>query len=740
MNFKRIKTTIPFLIFSCFVFQTTAQPYFEWGKNLGGSDYDFASAVAVDAAGNTYTTGNFDGTADFNPGSGTNNLSSAGNSDVFVCKLDAAGNLVWARAMGGFGYDGGMSIAVDSKGNVYTVGYFMATADFNPGSGTATMNASGNGDIFISKLDAGGNFVWAKQMSGSLSELPTGISLDEKGNILVCGAFEGTVDFNPGSGTNTLSANAVSSAFIVKLNASGNYIWAKKFGNNGDNYANALCTDKTGNVFTTGYFTGTVDFDPGSGTYTLSAAADRDVYISKLDSNGNYVRAWQFEGDGLEEGRGITLDNSGNIYTTGTFTSNCDFDPGSSNFDLSSGGNEDVFVCKLNSSGNIVWARNFGGSIDDFAYSIAVDSRNCVYTTGSFNSSADFDPGTSDYYLYTSGGKDIFISKLDASGNLEWSKQIGGTGFDNRGIGLALDAKRNIYTVGYFNDTADSDPNSGTSNIVSNGSLDGFVQKMSQCLTTSANLTISACESFVSPSGKYTWTISNNYRDTITNVNGCDSVIDIQLKIFRNIQANFNFTSCIRMVSPSGKYIWSSSNTYKDTIKTVSGCDSFLNITLNIIKVDSGISANSQSITANEPGATYQWYDCKGSGILINGATQQSYTPVVSGSYFVKITKNSCSVLSPCIQFYLSSINSILELENISLFPNPSESVFTFKTSSGKNIGQITIYDLAGNIVYNLFSEGDNTIETNLKHLNSGLYYAVLQIDGKFYRVLMNKL
>ncbi len=739
MNLKCIKTIISLLFLNCIVNQVSAQPYFEWGKNLGGSDYDFASAVAVDAAGNVYTTGNFDGTADFNPGSGTNNLSSAGYSDVFVCKLDASGNLVWARAMGGFGYDGGMSIAVDSKGNVYTVGYFMAIADFNPGSGTNTMNASGNADIFISKLDAGGNFVWAKQMSGSLSELPTGISLDKNGNILICGAFEGTVDFNPGSGTNTLSANPVSSAFIAKLNPSGNYVWAKKFGANGDNYANALCTDNTGNVFTTGYFTGTVDFNPGTGTFTLSAAADKDVYISKLDSNGNYVWAGQFEGDGLEEGRGITLDNSGNIYTTGTFTVNCDFDPGSANYDLSSGGNEDVFVCKLNSSGNFVWARNFGGSIDDFAYSIAVDARNCVYTTGSFNSSADFDPGSSDFYLYTSGGKDIFISKLDASGNLEWAKQIGGTGFDNRGIGLALDAGRNIYTVGYFNDTADSNPNSGTSNIVSNGSLDGFVQKMSQCVQTNSTINVSACNSYKSPSNKYTWTVSNTYNDTIMNADGCDSVISIVLRVNKTEYSGGGVIACNKYRSPSGKYLWTSSNTYKDTLTASSGCDSVITITLTINVINTGITQNGNVLTANQSGMNYKWLDCNNGMQPINGQIGQSFAAPVSGSYAVELSANNCRDTSACFNYWSSGMNETTPLNLILIYPNPGNGVFILSSGLGITFTNLKVYDVYGKIVFTGNDSADD-VKIDLSSQSAGIYILEFVVNGQVQKYRLNKI
>jgi hypothetical protein len=142
---------------------------FAWAKGIGATDGDDrAYSIAVDAAGNVYTTGYFEGTADFDPSAGVFNLTSAGSVDIFVSKLDASGNFVWAKAMGGTSIDQATSIAVDASNNVYTTGYFYNTADFDPSAGVANLTSAGSGDIFVSKLDASGNFVWAKAMGGDL--------------------------------------------------------------------------------------------------------------------------------------------------------------------------------------------------------------------------------------------------------------------------------------------------------------------------------------------------------------------------------------------------------------------------------------------------------------------------------------------------------------------------------------------------------------------------------------------
>ena len=123
----------------------------QWAKSMGGADRDYGSSIALDGSGNVYTTGFFEGTSDFDPGAGVFNLTSAGSVDIFVSKLDASGNFVWAKAMGGANLDVGYSIALDGSGNVYTTGYFFGTSDFDPGAGVANLTSAGIYDIFVAK-------------------------------------------------------------------------------------------------------------------------------------------------------------------------------------------------------------------------------------------------------------------------------------------------------------------------------------------------------------------------------------------------------------------------------------------------------------------------------------------------------------------------------------------------------------------------------------------------------------
>ena len=385
---------------------------------------------------------------------------------------------MWARQFGGSGSDRGFGITVDASGNVYTIGDFRGTADFDPDAGIAnTLTSAGTTDVFVSKLNSSGNFVWAKRFGDTLTDAGYGVAVDASGNVYTTGGFSSTVDFDPGDGTSNLVSAGSSDVFVSKLDSSGNFVWAKRFGGTLSDVANDLAIDGSGNVHTTGYFNGTVDFDPGDGTSNLVSAGTTDVFVSKLDSSGNFVWAKRFGGTSSDEAYGIDLDSSGNVYTTGFFYLTADFDPGSGTSNLTSVGSDDGFVSKLTSSGDFVWARQIGGSSGGYPEEIEVDSSGIVHITGYFQGTVDFDPGADTSNLTSAGSLDIFVSKLTSAGDYAWAVRFGGTSSD-WGRSIALDSSSNVYTAGYFNSTVDFDPGAGTCNKTSAGLHDVFVSKL----------------------------------------------------------------------------------------------------------------------------------------------------------------------------------------------------------------------------------------------------------------------
>ena len=427
---------------SCLVFGFVATNSLAWSPTtpeiavakFGSTGEDKGYSVAVDSSGNIYTTGIFSGTVDFDPGAGTANLTSAGSWDVFLSKLNSAGELVWVKKFGSTAADQGRAIAVDTLGNVYTTGSFSGTVDFDPGAGTSNL-FSGQDAVFVLKLNSAGEFVWAKQLNESWTSVAYGysIAVDSSGNVYTTGNFRGTVDFDPGAGASNLtSAGSTGNvdAFVSKLDSTGAFVWVKQFTGTGnkDEFGYSIAVDSSGNVYTTGYFSGTTDFDPdpaGGAVANLTSAIGEDVFVSKLNSTGAFVWVKQFGGTSSEQGRSIAVDSSGNVYTTGFFQGTADFDPdpaGGAVANLTSAGGWDVFVSKLDATGAFVWAKQFSGTGSfDQGNSIAVDSSGNVYTTGNFRGTVDFDPGAGTANLVSSDGADVFatdvfVSKLSSAG------------------------------------------------------------------------------------------------------------------------------------------------------------------------------------------------------------------------------------------------------------------------------------------------------------------------------------
>jgi len=482
--FIKVKTALITIALSAFIQLTLGQNVnFEWANKLGGAGSDRGYSIAVDAFGNVFTTGHFVGTVDFDPGPDSLNLTSAGLDDVFISKIDALGNLVWARQLGGADFDNGLGISLDGLGNLYIIGAFRGTSDFDPGVNTFSMASAGNTDIFICKLDESGDFIWARNMGGTSDDIGHSIAVDASGNVYATGPFQGTADFDPSAGTVNLTATSTD-IYICKLDFSGNLLWVKQISGVTNSPNRVISLDSFGNVLTTGSFGGTVDFDPGIGTFILTPEGGIDIFIAKFDSSGNFVFAKNIGGTSNDFGASIFADNLGNVYTTGVFGGVADFDPGVGGFYLTSAGLGDVFVSKLNALGNFVWGRSFGGASNEYGYCIAADDFGNVYTTGYFGGASDFDPGAATYSLTPIGWDDIYVSKLDSAGNFLWVKQSGGLGKDI-GFSLALDASGNVYTTGYFSGTADFDPGIGVYELTSFGGSDIFLQKLTPRPTVS---------------------------------------------------------------------------------------------------------------------------------------------------------------------------------------------------------------------------------------------------------------
>lgn len=399
-----------------FVSKLDAAGHFVWAKQMCGGgigNYGIGYGITVDTFANVYVIGRFEGTADFDPDTGVYNLTAAHAYDVFILKLDSAGKFIWARALGGSGYEYGYSIAVDKHQNVYSTGTFEQTADFDPGSGVYNLSVTAGSYVFVSKLDSLGDFVWAKLVGGYNSGTGTSIAIDDSGNVFTTGYFSGTVDFDPGTDTLNLIASSID-AFVIKLSGQGNLKWVRQFGGSSADKGVSIAVDNEGSVYATGTFMDTADFDPGVVEYNLVSFGDKDVFVSRLDSSGNFMWATQLGGSDVNLSYSLAIDSASNVYTIGYFEGTIDLDPGTGTSIFNSPGIANIFISRLNKSGIFISALQFTSNSHCYPGSIIIDLNGNVCSTGCFSGITDFDPSPLIYSLVPVS-YDIYVVKLGLS-------------------------------------------------------------------------------------------------------------------------------------------------------------------------------------------------------------------------------------------------------------------------------------------------------------------------------------
>lgn len=423
-----------------------------WAKIAGGTSTDYGYSISTDTSGNSYVTGSFNGVAHF----GSTTLISRDSDDIFVAKIDNNGNWLWAKKAGGYYSDCGNSISTDAAGNSYITGSFKTSAIF----GNFSMSSSGSTypDIFIAKLDTNGNWLWAKKAGGYYYDKSYAISSDPSGNCFITGYFSGTAVF----GTEYLYSYGSSDVYIAKMNTNGDWLWVKQAGGVYDDSGFGIYADEFSNCYVTGHYSLSVNF----GDTNLSTGGSSDIFVTKLDANGNWLWAQTAGIISYTYGLGIHTDANANIYVTGRFYDLVNF----GNISIESVGSGDVFVAKLDSNGNWLWAKQAGSTGFDTAYGISTDANGNCYITGEFSGSADFGSTT----LTSEGVNDIFVARLDPAGNWLWAKKSGSTNEDF-GNGISIDSNGNAFVTGYFYGNISFD----NSTYSSNGSADIFISKIS---------------------------------------------------------------------------------------------------------------------------------------------------------------------------------------------------------------------------------------------------------------------
>jgi hypothetical protein len=275
-----------------FVSEFDANMVFKGAGSFGGSMDETLQDMALDGAGNILATGRYQGTVDFDPSSGVTNNNVAVAFEAYTLKWTSAGGFLFAAGFGGGGNIAyGTGVTADRAGNVYTVGNFQHTGDFDPSGSTFNLTAADAGSVFVSKLDASGAFVYAKAIGGtsSLKGAPADISVDKNQNVYTTGRFTGTQDFDPGAGTQNLVSDGADDVFVSKLDSAGAFVFAKAIGGAGNAFATGSVLDRTSEILITGAFDVAITFPTSGGSVTKTSGGGTDVFVTKLDANGVMV-------------------------------------------------------------------------------------------------------------------------------------------------------------------------------------------------------------------------------------------------------------------------------------------------------------------------------------------------------------------------------------------------------------------------------------------------------------------
>jgi len=565
-------------------------PEVVWAKTNGSTTFDIMRAIATDNTGNTITVGDFTETADLDPSSLTQNFTSQGSSDIAIRKLNADGEVVWIKVIGGLYGENGHDIAADNIGNIFVTGTFRGEVDFDPSTSTFNVGNSLNtsAQAFVLKLNSDGELVWVVSFGSESSAQGLEIDSDALGNLVVTGTFKGTADFDPGSGVYNLDSNPANPSnlgtYIVKLNVNGEFVWGGTIGGeSGNNRPNDINFDPFGKVLITGTFGGTTDLDPtDAGTQMANSVGSDDIYVIKLNSDGSLFWAYSFGGSWGDYGNAIIGDDWGNVYVTGQFRQTVDFDPGTGTDFLIAGTAVNTFLQKFDSNGNYIWTKHLtGGQVE--ALDMIIDWSNNLYLTGYYQNTVDFDPSVDvTSHISNNTSQDVFVAKYDSDGNYQWSTTHGSPNEDY-GYGIAMwddGSTVEVYTAGYFRETIDFTPLTNNYSLTSMGEADQFIFKLGTCtLNNGITQNGMSLESYEDPTKttfqwidcdtdlpiageidyNYTPTVNGSYavivsREACTDTSSCITIADVSVNELEKNQISIypNPTSSSIQISSTG--------------------------------------------------------------------------------------------------------------------------------------------------------------------------------------------
>jgi hypothetical protein len=459
----------------------TAAEQLDWAKSAGGGGPDGATGIATDRYGNSYVTGLFSRTATFGAGEANQTELTAASFGLFLAKYAPDGALLWARSAGDFAE--GFAIAADRRSNSYISGFFSGTATFGAGEANETELNAEDPEVFVAKHAPDGTLLWARSDGGEGRQEGLGIAADRGGNSFVAGSYFGTATFAAGKPNQTelASANGLNDnpdGFVAKYAPDGTLEWAKSIDGTHYAFGSSIATDRLGNSYVAGAFSGSATFGAGEASETVLASAggfgDPDGFVAKYAPDGTLLWAKSAGGSGSDGADGSATDARGNVYVSGFFFGTATFGAGEPNqTELSAVGFIDLFVAKYAPDGTLLWAKSAGGADTDRGIDVATDAGGNSYVTGWFLGNATFGADESNQTELTAVGPPEGFGGAQANAT-RLSSPAGGS----ERPGIAMDHPGKSYIDRWYLGGAASGAGEAIrAEATASGSIDVFVAK-----------------------------------------------------------------------------------------------------------------------------------------------------------------------------------------------------------------------------------------------------------------------
>ena len=681
---------------------------FEWAKAYRGDWNQTVIAVEADNFGNVIVLSTFSLWVDADPS--TDSLMFYTNSGLgaYVSKLNAFGELVWAKQIGGEeDYIEGAALTIDSVGSVYLGGAFYDTVDFDPGPDVFNLTSDGYfmpgggwgpppqwfTDIYLMKLDSNGGFGWAKLLDGTSGyDKVSDLTIGNTGELIVTGTAYDTLHFNTATGVYGVFPLSYYEGFVAAFDSEdGDFMWNRILGGFSDQNTEFhsvdlgdVTTDTDGNLYLIGAWSGRADFDPGPDSSYHTPVSYWDAFVLSLSSEGDFRWFSPLEGTGTEAVRTIVFNPQEYlIYVGGGYRATVDFDPGPDSvlYQPNQSSYNDAFILCLDASGNYQWVKTFGGDRFDYVMSAVVDTFGNLFVGGYLSREVDLDPGPDSTIVNgPSSGSDMFISRFNYQGEFIWGDLIPNTQLPDNCSALSTNGNGDLFVGGLFENSTDFDLGIDTFQLQPEDYPDVFVKKLARCAIQLPDITVASCDPYTSPSGNQVWITSGTYDDALYTGYGCDTSVTVELTYYG--------------IEPT---IW--------------------------LDIDNLLLASSES------GENYQWIDC-GSSAPIANATDSVFPLNENGTFAVIVYQNGCADTSGCLTITGLSITDE-RFGKLTLYPNPTTSTIRIQLPDNNlNANRTSLYDMSGRLVH----QQPFNPNMDMGYLNSGTYIVVVETDEGNFR------